>query len=82
MEILASQDMTEFLGACRQVFDLIVLDTSALLPVVDARALVKSVDVAILVLECGRTSTDDAKQALWTEPTLVAKACAVLNKST
>ena len=82
MEILASQEMVEFLGACRQVFDLIVLDTSALLPVVDARALVKSVDVAILVLECGRTSTDDAKQALWTEPTLVAKACAVLNKST
>lgn len=59
-----------------------MLDTSALLPVVDARALVKSVDVAVLVLECGRTSTDDAKQALWTEPTLVAKACAVLNKST
>ena len=82
MEILASQEMVEFLGACRQVFDLIVLDTSALLPVVDARALVRSVDVAILVLECGRTSTDDAKQALWTEPTLVAKACAVLNKST
>jgi uncharacterized protein involved in exopolysaccharide biosynthesis len=82
MEILASQEMVEFLGACRQVFDLIVLDTSALLPVVDARALVRSVDVAVLVLECGRTSTDDAKQALWTEPTLVAKACAVLNKST
>jgi succinoglycan biosynthesis transport protein ExoP len=82
MEILASQEMAEFLGACRQVFDLVVLDTSALLPVVDARALVKTVDVAILVLECGRTSTDDAKQALWTDPTLVSKACAVLNKST
>lgn len=82
MEILASQEMGDFLGACRQVFDLIVLDTSALLPIVDARALLKSVDVAILVIECGRTTTDDAKQALWTEPTLVGKACAVLNKCT
>ena len=53
-ELLASTEMSEFLGAMRRDYDLVILDTSALIPYVDAQALAGQADVVLC--EIGRAS--------------------------
>ena len=57
-EILGSDKIRDFLAQARNVFDLIVIDSSPLLPVTDARALLGAVDAAVMVVCWERTSRD------------------------
>jgi succinoglycan biosynthesis transport protein ExoP len=82
MEVLASRELSDFLDAARRSYDLIILDTSPLLPVVDSRALIDLVDVAILVAECGRLTMENAFEVLMVTPALTEKMTGVvLNKT-
>ena len=82
MEVLASPELSDFLDAARRSYDLIILDTSPLLPVVDSRALIDLIDVAILVAECGRLTTDNAVEMMMSTPALAEKTVGVvLNKT-
>ena len=62
-EILGSSKMHDFLGQLREVFDLIVIDSSPLLPVTDGRALIKAVDSVVLVIKWETTSREAVKSA-------------------
>ena len=62
-EILGSSKMREFLGQLREVFDLIVIDSSPLLPVTDGRALIEAVDSVVLVVKWEATSRDAVRSA-------------------
>jgi len=82
IEILASRELADFLYVARKNYDLIVLDTAPLLPVVDSRALIDLVDVAILVAEYGRVTTDNALELMLSTPALAEKTVGlVLNKT-
>jgi succinoglycan biosynthesis transport protein ExoP len=82
MEVLASPELSDFLDAARRSYDLIILDTSPLLPVVDSRALIDLVDVGILVVECGRLTMENAMELMTVVPALAEKmAGVVLNKT-
>ena len=63
-ELLASTEMSEFLGAMRRDYDLVILDTSALIPYVDAQALAGQADVVLCVVEWGKTSQADLHAAV------------------
>jgi succinoglycan biosynthesis transport protein ExoP len=68
-EMLASDAMNKLIADCRAQFDLVVIDVSPLIPVVDARALLPLVDKVILVVEWNKTSrfvVKEALQLLWT----------------
>ncbi len=62
-EILGSSKMRDFLGQLREVFDLIVIDSSPLLPVTDGRALIEGVDSVVLVVKWETTSREAVKSA-------------------
>lgn len=63
-ELLASTEMSGFLDAMRRDYDLVILDTSALIPYVDAQALAGQADVVLCVVEWGKTSQADLLAAL------------------
>jgi len=63
-EILGSDKIRDFLAQARNVFDLIVIDSSPLLPVTDARALLGAVDAAVMVVCWERTSRDAVQACL------------------
>jgi capsular exopolysaccharide synthesis family protein len=63
-ESLASPRMAELLAQARKTFDLIVIDVSPLIPVVDARALLNQVDKIVMVVEWNKTSRHVVKEAL------------------
>ncbi|MGI9383837.1 MAG: GumC family protein [Methyloligellaceae bacterium] len=80
-ERLASREMSDFLKAMRRKYDLVVLDTSPLLPYVDAQALVDQADVVLCVVEWGKTPHADLRAAI--KRARIAQdqlAYAVLNK--
>ena len=62
-EILGSSKMRDFLGQLRDVFDLVVIDSSPLLPVTDGRALIEAVDGVVLVIKWETTSREAVKSA-------------------
>ncbi len=63
-EILGSHTMKDFLEAFREHYDLILLDTSPVTPVVDARVLSQAVDSVVLVVEWDKTSRHAVREAI------------------
>ncbi len=63
-EILSSASMKSLLRDLRQIYGLIIIDASPLLPVVDAKVLVECVDAVVLVVEWDKTPRDDVQTAL------------------
>lgn len=81
MELLASSQIAETLADAAKSFDLTILDTTALLPFVDARALIHLVDVVLVVIEPWRTATPDALEVIKLVPSLANKRRGIaLNK--
>ncbi|MGI9407004.1 MAG: GumC family protein, partial [Hyphomicrobiaceae bacterium] len=82
MELLASAEMSEFLDAAAHDYEYTILDTSALLPYVDARALIDAVGATVLVVEDRKTSHADLERLMRMVPAFFAKAAGVVtNKS-
>lgn len=63
-EILGSQKMKDFLYSVREIFDLVIIDSSPLLPVTDGRALIEAVDGVVLCVKWESTGRDAVKSAL------------------
>jgi capsular exopolysaccharide synthesis family protein len=63
-ELMIGERVKELIEACRERFDVIVLDAPPLLPVVDTRRLADYVDAAILVVEWSSTEPDSVSAAL------------------
>ena len=57
-DLLGSQRMRALLSMLRERYDYVVLDTSPVLPVIDAVALANMVDKVLVVVEWGRTPRD------------------------
>ncbi len=54
-EVLGSKRMREFIERAKKTYDLVILDTSPITPVIDARVLVDIVDSVVLVTEWDKT---------------------------
>ena len=65
-ELLASAAMTELLAAARSSYDVVVLDTSALLPVADGAVAASQADGVILLVRHGVTARDDVLRSVET----------------
>jgi capsular exopolysaccharide synthesis family protein len=65
--------LTQLFDRLRSSYDLIVIDSSPLLPLADARSLVSLVDGVILVVQWGRTTTDALAATLKRSPGLDEK---------
>jgi succinoglycan biosynthesis transport protein ExoP len=63
-EVLGSRKVKDFLWRLRDIFDLVVIDSSPLLPVTDSRALVAAVDAVVFVVRWETTSQDAVKSAM------------------
>ncbi len=63
-ELLGSDKVHDFLAQVRNLFDLIIIDSSPLLPVTDARALLGAVDAAVMVVCWERTSRDAVRACM------------------
>jgi exopolysaccharide transport family protein len=62
-DLLMSQRMRDLIAELRGKFDYIVMDTSPLLPVVDALALATVADKVLLIVEWGQTSRASISEA-------------------
>ncbi len=65
-ELLASPAMTELLATARSSYDVVVLDTSALLPVADGAVAASNADGVILLVRHGVTARDDVLRSVET----------------
>ena len=65
-ELLASAAMTELLAAARSSYDVVVLDTSALLAVADGAVAASNADGVILLVRHGVTARDDVLRSVET----------------
>jgi polysaccharide biosynthesis transport protein len=63
-EVLGSRKVQDFLRRVRDIFDLVVIDSSPLLPVTDSRALVAAVDAVVFVVRWETTGRDAVRSAL------------------
>ena len=63
-ELLGSRRVKELLDHLAEYYDLVVVDTSPLLPVTDGRALIEAVDALALVIRWERTAKDAVDTAL------------------
>ncbi len=63
-EVLSSQKVRDFLAQVRQIFDLVVIDSAPLLPVVDSRGLISAVDSVVMVVQWEATSQDAVRSAM------------------
>jgi capsular exopolysaccharide synthesis family protein len=65
-DLFASQAMADLVAQLRAKYDYVILDTSPLLPAVDALALAAIADTIVMVIEWGRTSRINVSEALRT----------------
>ncbi len=63
-EILSAQRMRDFIEEMKPLFDLIVIDSSPLLPVIDGRVLIDAVDGVLLVVQWEKTARDAVDAAI------------------
>lgn len=63
-EILGSAKVRELIASCRERYDLVIIDCPPLLPVVDSRALISSVDAVVLAIRWEKTSIEAVKSAI------------------
>ncbi len=81
LTLLASRDLGRLLGELRPLYDLVLIDSSPLLPVADPRFLVNQVDGVALVVASEQTSRSAVKAALQETPGIEAKILgAVMNR--
>jgi len=64
MDVLGSARMASFLFQARERYDLVVLDTSPLQPVIDTYALIGHTDRALLVVRSASTTRDEVLSSL------------------
>ena len=81
-ELLSSEEFANLVEVCRRSYDLVVIDVSPILPVVDGRAVLNYVDKVVLIVEWNKTSRQVLNEALqlirmWRESILGV----VLNKA-
>ena len=80
-DLLMSQRMRDLIAELRGEFDYVVMDTSPLLPVVDALALATVADKVLLIVEWGQTSRASISEAFKVlRPEVHRVAGIVLNK--
>ena len=63
-ELLGSQQMQDVLDALREQFDVVIIDTTPLLPVTDGAVVAKAGDGAILVVRFNRTTREQLALAM------------------
>ena len=63
-EVLASRKIKDLFDQLAKTFDLVVVDTSPLLPVTDGRVLIDAVDAMVLVIKWEETKRDAVEAAL------------------
>jgi capsular exopolysaccharide synthesis family protein len=81
-DALASEAMRSVFEALRHSYDMVIVDLSALLPLVDVCLTTRFIDSYILVVEWGRTASDVVTHALGTTSSIRDKLVgAVLNKT-
>src|SRR3984885_9337425 len=81
-DLLNSSPVKQMLKTARQEYDYVVIDLPPILPVVDVRAAAHLLDVFVLVVEWGCTSTDEVLKAAAASPILSERLLgAVLNKA-
>ena len=80
--LLSSQQMTKLIDHARDVFDLVVVDASPLLPVADSRILIEQADSAILVVASEQTSRQAVAAAIRECPDLETKMAGIVLNGT
>jgi exopolysaccharide transport family protein len=81
-DLLNSPPVKQMLKTARQEYDYVVIDLPPILPVVDVRAAAHLLDLFVLVVEWGCTSTDEILKAAAASPILSERMLgAVLNKA-
>ncbi len=75
---LSSSGLDKLLTLARQTFDLVVIDSSPLLPIADGRILVDRVDGVVLVVASEQTSRDAVAAALHETPGIDEKLVGVV----
>lgn len=63
-ELLSSQSMIDLLNEVRVDYDLVLIDTPALLPVTDAAAVAQLADGVLLIVRYGRTTSSQVETAM------------------
>jgi succinoglycan biosynthesis transport protein ExoP len=80
--LLSSRQMTKLIENARDIFDLVVVDASPLLPVADSRILLEQADSAILVVASEQTSRQAVAAAIRECPDLETKMAGVVLNGT
>lgn len=78
ISMLSSRRMTQLVDHARDVFDLVVIDASPLLPVADARILLERADAVIMVVASEKTSRDAVSAVFRENPELTEKVAGVV----
>ncbi|MCP1335355.1 GumC family protein [Futiania mangrovi] len=63
-DVLGTEAMTRLMAACRQTFDLVIIDTPPILPVVDARLVAAHADAMVFAVRALATPRATVRQAL------------------
>jgi capsular exopolysaccharide synthesis family protein len=77
-ELLTSAKFSEFIGEVREAFDMVVIDSSPLLAVVDPLELVEQSDCVLLCVRAHRTRRDDLRATRSALTNLPDRPCGVV----
>jgi polysaccharide biosynthesis transport protein len=62
-DLLASENLTKLIDEVRELYDVVLIDSSSLSPTADAVAMAPRADGVLLVVRRGRTTVEDARSA-------------------